>query len=59
MSGAITPMPRTKLRDICHARSGDKGATVNIGLICYQAADYPWIAKHVTAERVLKHFGRN
>ena len=48
----------TKLRDICHARAGDKGATVNIGLVCYDPADYPWIVQHVTAERVLQHLGR-
>jgi hypothetical protein len=50
-------MPVTKLRDVCYARSGDKGATVNIGLICYDSADYGWIRKHVTAETVLKHLG--
>ena len=47
-----------KLRDICHARSGDKGDTVNIGLVCYDAADYDWVRRHVTAEAVLAHFGR-
>jgi hypothetical protein len=51
-------MPKVKLRDICHARSGDKGDTVNIGLVCYREEDYPWVAKHVTAEAVLRHFGR-
>jgi hypothetical protein len=49
-------MPKYKLRDICHARSGDKGDTVNLGLACYNRADYGWIEKHVTAERVLQHF---
>ncbi|MBI3708427.1 MAG: hypothetical protein HY246_12245 [Proteobacteria bacterium] len=50
-------MPVTKLRDVCHARSGDKGATVNIGLICYEPEDYEWIREHVTADLVLKHLG--
>ena len=45
----------TMLRDVCHARAGDKGATVNIGLACYDPADYPWIVEHVTTERVLQH----
>jgi hypothetical protein len=44
------------LRDICHARSGDKGDTVNLGLICYRSADYEWVKQHVTAEAVLAHF---
>lgn len=51
-------MPKYKLRDICHARSGDKGDTVNLGLACYNAADYDWVVRHVTAERVLEHFSR-
>jgi hypothetical protein len=51
-------MRRVKLRDICHARSGDKGDTVNIGLICYDLANYPWLARHVTTEIVLAHFGK-
>jgi hypothetical protein len=51
-------MTLTKLRDICHARSGDKGDTVNIGLISYDARDYDWIRRHVTNAAVMKHFGR-
>jgi hypothetical protein len=49
-------MPKIMLRDICHARSGDKGDTVNLGLICYNPADYDWLKRHVTPEAVLKHF---
>lgn len=51
-------MAKVKLRDICHARSGDKGDAVNIGLICFEPQDYPWIESHVTADAVLAHFGR-
>ena len=51
-------MPRTKLRDVCYARSGDKGDTVNIGIACYAAADYDWLRRHVTTEAVMRHFGR-
>jgi hypothetical protein len=49
-------MPTIMLRDICHARSGDKGDTVNLGLLCYNPADYEWLKRHVTTEAVLKHF---
>jgi hypothetical protein len=47
---------KIQLRQICHARSGDKGDTANIGLIALQKEYYPVIAKHVTADRVKKHF---
>lgn len=49
-------MPTIMLRDVCHARSGDKGDTVNLGLLCYNPADYEWLKHHVTADAVLKHF---
>lgn len=45
-----------QLREIAHARSGDKGDTVNIGLIAIDPDDYPVLAREVTAERVKAHF---
>jgi len=45
-----------KLIDIAHGRSGDKGDAANIGLIAYDDKGYEIIEKHVTAERVKKHF---
>ncbi len=47
---------KIQLREICHARSGDKGDTANIGLIAFKEEYYPLIEKHVTAERVQGHF---
>ena len=44
-----------KLRDICHARSGDKGDTVNIGLIVYDPTHYEWVLEQVTADAVAEH----
>lgn len=41
-----------KLRDIAHSRTGDKGDTSNISLIAFDAADYPLLEAHVTADRV-------
>ncbi len=38
-----------RLRDIAHARTGDKGGTVNISLIPFDERDYPRLAAHVTA----------
>ena len=43
-------------REVAHSRTGDKGDTSNISLIAYDAADYPLLARHVTAERVRAHF---
>ena len=44
------------LRDIAHARAGDKGNISNISVIAYDPANYPLLEKHVTAERVKAHF---
>ena len=49
-------MARIKLHDICHARSGDKRDTLNIGLICYDRKHFELIRNEVTAERVKKFF---
>ena len=43
------------LRDLAHSRTGDKGDTSNISVIAYDAADYPVLVRHVTAERVRAH----
>ena len=47
---------KVRLIDICHARSGDKGDTANIGLIARKSEYYSIIKKHVTADVVKKHF---
>ncbi|MGB9696646.1 MAG: AtuA-related protein [Ignavibacteria bacterium] len=44
------------LKDICHARSGDKGDTANIGLIAYDEKGYEIISKYLTAEKVKEYF---
>ena len=45
-----------KLHDIANARSGDKGNRLNIALVCRDGADYPAIARQITAERVAEAF---
>lgn len=47
---------RVRLRDIAHARSGDKGDTANVGLIAKRAQDYAVLEQTVTAARVARHF---
>jgi hypothetical protein len=44
------------LRDIAHARSGDKGNRSNIGLIALDPKHYPILVEQVTADRVKQHF---
>jgi hypothetical protein len=45
-----------RLRELAHARTGDKGDTSQISLIAYDKGDYAYLAEHVTAERVRAHF---
>jgi hypothetical protein len=45
-----------KLRELAHARTGDKGDVSNISVIAYQAGDYAWLVQHVTADLVKAHF---
>jgi hypothetical protein len=47
---------KRRLIEIAHARSGDKGDLVNIGLIARNPEDYPILLREVTAERVKQHF---
>ena len=49
-------MARMQLRQIAHARSGDKGDTANIGLIALKPEYYSVLVREVTAERVKQHF---
>ena len=49
-------MRRVQLRQLAHARSGDKGDTANIGLIALRPDLYPLLLREVTAERVKAHF---
>jgi hypothetical protein len=45
------------LREIAHARTGDKGDTCNISLIAFDERDYPRLLQHATAPRVKALFG--
>jgi hypothetical protein len=49
-------MKTTKLYDIAHARTGDKGNRSNISVIAYAPEDFPLLLEQVTEERVKKHF---
>jgi len=46
-----------RLRELAHARTGDKGDISSISVIAYDPGDFAFLAEHVTAERVAAHFG--
>lgn len=45
-----------KLKEIAHARTGDKGEISNISLIPYDEKMFDYIKEHVTAEKVKDYF---
>lgn len=46
-----------KLKEIAHARTGDKGDISNISLIPYREEDYELLLEKVTPEQVKAYFG--
>jgi len=44
-----------KLRELAHARAGDKGNVCNISVIAHDPGDYAFLVEHVTSERVKAH----
>lgn len=47
---------KVQLREVAFARSGDKGDTVNVGLIAHTESVYPVLVEEVTTRRVKRHF---
>ena len=45
------------LREIAHARAGDKGNTSNVNLFVFDPAHYEAVKKQVTPERLAAEFG--
>ena len=45
------------LREIAHARTGDKGNIVTVSVIAYREADFALLAERITADRVTEYFG--
>jgi hypothetical protein len=50
-------MKNVLLYDLAHARSGDKGDTVNVGVIARKPEFWDIIRDTLTVERVRSHFG--
>lgn len=49
-------MSRIQLKDIAHARSGDKGQKTNISLILYEEDLYEKVKEQVTTDNIRNHF---
>jgi hypothetical protein len=49
-------MSKVRLGSIAYARSGDKGAGANVGVIARTPADYDVLCRNLTAERVEAFF---
>jgi len=48
---------KVQLLDIAHARSGDKGDAVNVGLIAREERYFEFLKETITPEVVQEHFG--
>ena len=55
MSAPRRDAPRI-VRDIAHARAGDKGNTSNINVWVYDPADYELLKRTLTPERIKRSF---
>ncbi|CAB3784305.1 AtuA-related protein [Paraburkholderia fynbosensis] len=44
-----------KLRELAHSRTGDKGNTLNVSVICYDASHYEHLRRQLSADRVKSH----
>jgi hypothetical protein len=47
---------RRIVRDIAHARAGDKGNTSNVNVWAYDAKDFELLKRTLTAERIKREF---
>ena len=50
------PTRKVRLLDIAYGRSGDKGDSVNIGIIARKPEDFQILKSYLTEERVKAHF---
>jgi hypothetical protein len=54
----MTAVPTIRLGQIAYARSGDKGAGANVGVIAHTAAGFEFLRRSLTAGRVEAFFSR-
>jgi hypothetical protein len=46
----------TRLADVAHGRSGDKGNHANVAVLAYTPAGFAWLREHLTAAVVARYF---
>lgn len=44
-----------KLRELAHSRTGDKGNTLNVSVICHDVRHYEHLRRELSADRVKAH----
>ncbi len=49
-------LKEVKLRELCYARSGDKGDMCNVGVLARSPKIYPWLCANLTAAVVKRFF---
>lgn len=49
---------KIRLRDVAHARSGDKGDMANVGVIALKQEWYALLERHLTVDAVALHFAQ-
>jgi hypothetical protein len=55
----MSPIRRNErylVRDIAHARAGDKGNTSNVNVWVYDPADFELLKRNLTVERIKREF---
>lgn len=50
-------MKTVLLREVAHARAGEKIDLLNVGVIAYREEDYPMLKEMLTVEKVLEVYG--
>src|SRR5262245_37418945 len=50
------PSETILLKELAHARSGDKGNHANVAVIAYTPAGFVWLKQHLTVDAVSRYF---
>lgn len=56
---SLGPTTKVRLGDVVLARSGDKGANINIGLFVRKESHYPWLKSFLTRSRMQELMGED
>ena len=49
-------MKSVRVFDLAHSRTGDKGNTSNVSVICYDERDWDFLRRELTVERVAQAY---